>query len=176
MELKKEFVKTTISFMNNHSKCFFISAEDEIDTISLLIKIFTKYNKLQMNITIISDSIENLNPIFPTLENGIKLGTYYSIKQNKFIFNILNKDLLNNNDDNNEIIIIYPFENFKPKTLLKYINKCLKLKKLILIGTISDKSNLPNELEALNITKFSLIPTHSSLYYSYMTSKLSDMK
>lgn len=175
MELKKEFIKTTISFMNNYSKCFFISTEDKIDTISLLIKIFTKYNASQTNITIISDSRENLNPIFPNLDNGIKLGTYYSIKQNRFIFNILNIELLKDTDDTNEIIIIYPFESFKPKTLSKYINKCSKLKKLILIGKNLDKSNLPDEIEGLNVTEFSFIPTHSSLYYSYMTSRLSDM-
>ena len=47
MELKKEFIKSAIDYINSFSKCFFITTIDEIDVIKLLLNILSKEIELK---------------------------------------------------------------------------------------------------------------------------------
>lgn len=91
-------------------------------------------------------------------------------------FNVIEKNLIKNGPFDGEILIVYPYQNIKPKELAKYVSKCTNLQKLIILGNKFDRSKLPYEINILNVTDFSFLPTHSSLYYKYMTSRLTDMK
>ncbi|MGL4570942.1 MAG: hypothetical protein ACRCVJ_07750 [Clostridium sp.] len=176
MELKKEFIKSTIEYINNFSKCYFITTIDEIDVIKLLLNILSKEMESSKKIFLLSDNQKHLNNVFKNIPDGVKLNTPYAVKQHKLSFNILDKKLIKNGPLDGEVLIVYPYQNIKPKELAKYVDKCTNLQKLIILGHKFDKAKLPYEISILNILDFSFLPSHTSLYYNYMTSRLSDMK
>lgn len=176
MELKKEFIKSAIDYINSFSKCFFITTIDEIDVIKLLLNILSKEIESSKKIFVLSDNQKYLNSVFKNIETGVKLNTPYKIKQHMLFFNILDKKLLKSGPLDAEILIVYPYQNIKPKELAKYVSKCTSLQKLIILGNKFDRAKLPYEINILNVADFSFLPTHSSLYYKYMTSRLTDMK
>lgn len=176
MELKKEFIKSAIDYINSFSKCFFITTIDEIDVIKLLLNILSKEIESSKKIFLLSDNQKYLNSVFKNIETGVKLNTPYKIKQHMLFFNILDKQLLKSGPLDGEILIVYPYQNIKSKELAKYVSKCTNLQKLIILGNKFDRAKLPYEINILNVSDFSFLPTHSSLYYKYMTSRLTDMK
>lgn len=181
MEPKVEFLNETTKFLNSPSTFYLINVSSFKETDNIFKIIFRLLSKIYVNenlsITILSDEIANFKIAFPNFKNNIKENTKYSVLNNSLSFSILNKDLLKNNSTfENDILIIFPYDSFKPKLIGKYIKSSSHLKKIIIIGTNITENSLPSSLRIGSSMYFSFVKSHISSYYKYYNSRLSDMK
>lgn len=179
MDLKTEFIKSTISYIDEPAFSYLINIPDYSNNehiIKYIIKIINKKLSNEMSICFVSNDINNFNFIFPNFQNNIKIGSFYSIGNHKLTFNILDKKFIKSNKDNFDILIFVPYENLKPKYITRLLDSIKSIKKMIIIGKNLDKTKFPYELKNMVHREFSFIPSESNTYYKFLNSRLLDIK
>lgn len=174
MEQKNEFIKHTISYIKGYLKYYVIDCYNNDSVVKLFLKILTKDYEQPCTISFICPSSNYFEAVMPGQSKNIKTDTSYNLKQHKLKFYIYDKKLLKNPPSENEILIFYPFEQFKSKEVVKLCEGIKSANKIICLGNKLEKPD--KKYGAFLPDFFTFKPDDSYTYYNGMMNKINNIK
>lgn len=174
MELRNDFIKYTISYIQSYFKYYVIDCYNNDTIAKLLLKILTKDYTLPTTISFICPSADSFEAVMPGQSKQIKIDTPYNLGQHKLKFYIYDKTFIKKTPNDSEIFIFFPFEKLKEKEIIKLCESIKELKKVICIANKIEKPEKKYGTFVPNF--FSFKPDDSYTYYNGMMKKINDIK